>query len=103
MPAGCVQVCVETLERWLSDTTACEALQAGVSYGQDQLRDSALQYIADHTKVHSMHTLTYHWDCYPCVIHFKEMKFTWSVGYDIPYPATLSVISLQPLHQLLVL
>lgn len=47
---GLRQVCVEYLLDKLSINTACEAMQAGVTFGQDHLRDAALDYIAEHTE-----------------------------------------------------
>ncbi|ELU03333.1 hypothetical protein CAPTEDRAFT_140761, partial [Capitella teleta] len=46
---GLRQACINWLIARISDATACEILQAGVTYNQDQLKDAAVQYIASNT------------------------------------------------------
>ena len=47
----CVQLCVDYLIAALSVSSACEAMQAAVTYSQDELRNKAHAYVEGHTRV----------------------------------------------------
>lgn len=48
------QACVNWLLERISVDTACESLQAAVTYAQDQLRDETLKFIAANAQVESL-------------------------------------------------
>ena len=45
------QLCIEYLKENMSVITAAETMQAAVTFGQDDLRESALEYIEQNTQV----------------------------------------------------
>ncbi len=45
------QLCVDYLIENMSINSSCESMQAAVTYGQDQLKNSTLEYIEVNTQV----------------------------------------------------
>ena len=48
---GLAQCCVEFISRGLKVDTACEAMQAAITYSQPQLRDMCMDFIEKNTTV----------------------------------------------------
>ena len=49
-----LQLCIHYLTKNLVVSTACETMQAAVTYGQDELRRNVIGFIELHTQVHPL-------------------------------------------------